>query len=137
MENIKCQNFLDMFEVDENCYSLKRCYDKFHRLTHIKVLDIRGKLYKCLFYDDKERLSNVCLYNVSTGKEVKNATYRSDGKTISSLREYDSATNRLLSVTFFKEDGVTVSSTVEYSENGQEVQFSLYCDNGEIITQNI
>ncbi len=127
----------ELVEEDAKFYSIKRIYNKYKELSMIQVLDTRGKIFKCLFYDDHKRLSNLSIYNTDSGKEIRNITYRSDGKTISSIREYNSVTQKLSNVTFYKEDGKSPSSTIEYDNEGKEVQFSLYCDDGEIITQCI
>ena len=76
----------------------------------------------------------MSIYNVENGKEVKNITYKQDGCTISSVREYDTQTGQLLSVMFMKEDDNSISSIIEYDNSGNEIQFSLYCDDGEIIS---
>lgn len=129
------RDIMNFIENDANCYSIKRLYNKNDELSVVQVLDERGRICKCLFYDEGKRLSNVCVYNSDSGKETMNITYRRDGKTISSMREYNSNTNQLLSVTFYKEDGKSPSSIIEYDDYGQEAQFSLFCDDGEIITQ--
>lgn len=126
----------ELLDNDENCYSIKRIFDKDNVLSMIQAINFKGGIYKCLFYRDGKFLSNMSIYNPETGKEIKNITYRNDGKTISSVREYDFATERLLTVTFFKEDGVSVSSIIEYDESGTEVSFQLFCDDGEVITQS-
>lgn len=130
-------DIMEFIGNDANCYTIKRFYNKDNDLSVVQVLNEKGRIYKCLFYDDAKRLSNVCVYNSESGKELMNITYRKDGKTISSVREYDSDTNQLLSVTFYKEDGKSPSSIVEYDDFGQEAQFSLFCDDGEVITQAI
>lgn len=131
------QNKEDVLVKTEKYYSIKRIYNKYQELSMVQVLDNRGRIYKCMFYDDNTRLSSVCIYNPTSGKEVKNVTYRSDGKTISSVREYDKDKGTPLNVTFFKEDGKTISSLIEYNDSGNEAKFSLYCDNGEIISSAI
>ena len=73
-------------------------------------------------------------YESDPGKELKNITYKKDGKSISSIREYDSKTGRLLNVSFYKPDKNELSSVIEYDEFGQS-RFTLYADDGEIITQ--
>lgn len=123
--------------TDENCFSIKRVYDKENILSHIYVFDEKGRIYKCLFYEKGTRLSNLSVYNRETGKEIRNITYRQDGKTISSVREYNLETGILSCVTFFKSDGVSVSSIIEYDDYGAQVQFSLFCDDGEVITSEL
>lgn len=86
-----------------------------------------------MFYDETSRLSNVCIYNTDTGKEMRNVTFKQDGKTISSIRDFDPRTGALRSVSFFKPDGKSISSIIEYNELGNEIEFSLFCDDGEII----
>lgn len=130
-------DIMELIGNDATCYTIKRLYNKENELSVVQVLDERGRIYKCLFYDEGKRLSSVCVYNSESGKELMNITYRKDGKTISSVREYNSDTNQLLSVTFYKEDGKSPSSIIEYDDYGQEAQFSLFCDNGEVITQAI
>ncbi len=115
-----------------NCYKIKRILNNENELSMIQILNERGRIYKCLFYDENGRTSNLCVYNPSTGKEVKNITYRSDGKTISSIREYYPTSGVIKCVTFYKEDGQNISSLVEYNENGDEVCFSLYDEKGEV-----
>ena len=127
--------YSELINNDENCYRLNKIFDKNNVLSMIQVLNFKGQIYKCLFYRDGKVLSNISVYNVSTGKEIRNITYRADGKTISSVREYDLETEILSNITFFKEDGVSVSSIIEYSSDGSEVQFSLFCDDGEVISQ--
>lgn len=128
-------DIMEFIGNDTNCYTIKRLYNKDNELSVVQVLNEKGRIYKCLFYDEGKRLSNVCVYNPESGKELMNITYRNDGKTISSVREYSSVTKQLLSVTFYKEDGKTPSSIIEYDDFGQEAQFSLFCDDGEVITQ--
>ena len=53
------------------------------------------------------------------------------------MREYNLETYKLSSVTFFKTDGVSVSSIVEYDDWGTQVQFTLFCDDGEVITSEL
>ena len=106
-------------------------------MSLIQVLDNQGRISKCMFYDDNKRLSNICYYNTLTGKEIKNITYRADGKTISSMREYDCKTGKPLNVIFYKDDGINISSIIEYNESGNEAKFTLYCDNGEVISSEI
>ena len=130
-------NTLDLIGLDNDAYIAKRLYDKNNILSIIQILDILGRICRCLFYEDGKRLSNMSIYNPSSGKEVKNITYRADGKTISSVREYNKETEKLMSVTFFKEDGVSVSSIIKYDESGSEVSFTLYCDDGEVVTQSL
>ena len=77
----------------------------------------------------------MSVYNTETGKEIKNITYKSDGKTISSVREYNTETEKLSCVTFYKPDGVSPSTIIEYDDYGDECQFTLYADDGEVITQ--
>lgn len=36
-----------------------------------------------------------------------------------------------------KTDGVSVSSIIEYDDYGLQVQFSLFCDDGEVITSQL
>ena len=97
----------------------------------------KGQIQKCMFYDEKLRLSNICVYNTDTGKQLKNVTYRQDGKTISSIREFDNDSGILRNVSFFKPDGKSVSSIIEYNEDGDEIGFSLFCYDGEIINATI
>ena len=128
-------NYLNLIDNDENCYKIKRIFNKENQLSLVQILDSKDKIYKCLFYRDGKHVSNICVYNVETGKEIKNITYRADGETISSVREYNNETGNLSCVSFYKEDGQSVSSMVEYDDNGLEAQFSLFCDDGEVITQ--
>lgn len=121
-------------EYDADCYALRRAYDKSGKLSTVQVLNSKKEIYKCLFFDDNERLSNVSEYNVSTGKEIVSITYRCDGRTISSVREYNLETEKLLSVTFYKPDGKSPSSIIEYNDYGTEAQFTIFADNGECIT---
>lgn len=121
---------------DTNCYKIKRIYNKDKELSVVQVLDIRGRIYKCLFYSEGKTLSNLSVYNPDTGKEIRNVTYRHDGMTISSIREYYTKTHKISSVTFFKEDGCSPSSVVKYNELGDESHFILYCDDGEVIKQS-
>ena len=99
----------------------------------LKVLDIRERICKALFYDEAGRLSNMSLYNPISGKEIKNITYKNDGKTISSIRVYNEKNNKLLKVAFFKPDGKRISSVIEYNSDGSETKCYLFCDDGEII----
>lgn len=124
-----------LIEADENFYTVRYLYDKNNILSVIHVLNTLGKIYKCLFYEDGKRLSNMSVYNTDTGKEIKNITYKADGRTISSVREYDTETEKLCCVTFYKDDGISPSSVIEYDEYGYETQFTLYADDGEVITQ--
>lgn len=135
MERQREAEIMSIVGDDENCRTIKRLYNKDRELSVVQVLDFRDKIYKCLFYEEGKRLSNVSLYNTKTGKEIKNITYRNDGRTISSIREYNIDTEKLRSVTFYKEDGKSLSSVVEYNSEGYETQFTLYCDDGEIIRQ--
>lgn len=125
----------ELIGEDEKCYKIKRLYNDDNELSVVQVLNFRNRIYKCLFYEDGERLSNISLYNTETGKEIKNVTYRNDGKTISSVREYNLETEQLLSVTFYKPDGKSPSSIIEYNDSGSQAQFTLFCDDGEVITQ--
>lgn len=131
------QQILSYVSGDENCLSLRRVYDNEKVLSHIYVFNAKGKIYKCLFYEKGVRLSNMSIYNPKTGKEIRNITYRQDGKTISSAREYNLETGKLSCVTFFKPDGISVSSIIEYDDYGSQVQFSLFCDDGEVITSQL
>lgn len=124
-----------LVEADDGIYTVKYLYDKNNILSLVQVLDALGKIYKCLFYEDGKRLSNMSVYNTETGKEIKNITYKSDGKTISSVREYNTETEKLSCVTFYKPDGVSPSTIIEYDDYGDECQFTLYADDGEVITQ--
>ena len=123
-------------DVLDNCYKIKKIFDDTENLLMIQVLTSNHRIYKCIFYDEQNRLSNVSIYNTETGKEIRNYTYRGDGKTLSSMREY-TEDNKLACVTFFKEDGKNPSSIIEYDSMGRETQFSIYSDNGEVITQYI
>ena len=116
----------------DNCYKVKRILNNEKKLSMIQILNERGRISKCLFYDENGRSSNLCIYNPSTGKEVKNITYRADGKTISSIREYYSMSGVVKCVTFYKEDGKNISSSVEYDEKGDEVCFFLYDEKGNV-----
>lgn len=131
------QQVLNFISNEDNCQSIRRVYNKDNILSHIYVLDSRGRIFKCMFYENGERLSNMCIYNTSTGKEIRNITYRQDGKTISSAREYNLETGKLSCVTFFKPDGISVSSIIEYDDYGSQVQFSLFCDDGEVIASQL
>ena len=122
----------DLIGDDENCYTIKRIFDNDNNLSLIQVINSYGRIYKVLFYDDEQRLSNMSIYNPATGREIRSVTYKSDGKTISSVREYDLESEKLLSVTFYKPDGYGVSSIIEYNDTGTETQFTLFGENGEI-----
>jgi len=122
---------------DDICYKIKRVYDEENKLALVHVLNSYNKTYKVLFYENGERLSNMSIYNPETGKEIRNITYRQDGKTISSVREYDTETARLLCTTFYKPDGKGVSSIIECNEAGTQTQFTIFADNGEVITQSL
>lgn len=138
MLNYREDYFLDeLIGNDENCYSIKRLYDEDDVLAALQVLNAKDRIYKCLFYEEGTRLSNLTIYNTETGREIKNITYRNDGKTISSIREYNLETEKLLSVTFYKEDGQSPSSIIEYNDKGDEASFTLFCENGQTITQAI
>ncbi len=123
-------------EIDK-LSTIKRVYDKNNALSVVQVLNSDNRIVKCLFFDETERLSNISFYNPDSGKEIKNVTYRQDGKTISSVRDYEYESGRLVSVSFFKPDGKSISSIIEYNEYGDEIQFSIYCDNGEVISAAI
>ncbi len=131
------QNIKETLVKAEKYYSIKRIYNKYKELSMVQVLDNRGRIYKCMFYDDNARLSSICVYNTTSGKEIQNVTYRSDGKTVSSIREFNKDNGKPISVKFFKEDGKTISSLIEYNDYGNEAKFSLYCDNGEVISSAI
>lgn len=135
---IMYENSFNLLEISEslvdNCYKIKKVFDERNNLKMVQVLNSQCRIYKCLFYDENKRLSNISMYDTDSGKEVRNFTFRADGKTLSSMREYAEG-NRLASVTFFKEDGKSPSSTIEYDAFGRETQFSIYNDDGEIITQ--
>lgn len=120
-----------------NIYQIKKVYNEQQKLTIVQILNQKGQIQKCMFYDEKSRLSNICVYNTDTGKQLKNITYRQDGKTISSIREFDNDSGILRSVSFFKPDGKNISSIIEYNEDGNEIEFSLFCDDGEIINATI
>lgn len=130
------KDLLNLIEVDDSLFTVKYLYDKNNILSLVQVVDTLGKIYKCLFYEDGKRLSNMSVYNTKTGKEIKNVTYKSDGKTISSVREYDTETEKLSCVTFYKPDGISPSTIIEYDEYGYECQFTLFADDGEVITQS-
>lgn len=130
------QNVKSILEED-SIFSIKRVYDDNMLLSHIYVLNTQNRIYKCLFFENGERLSNMSVYNTDTGKEMKNITYRQDGKTISSVREYNPETEKLATVTFFKSDGASVSSIIEYDDWGTQTQFTLFCDDGEVITSEL
>ena len=116
----------------ENCYKIKRILNNDRQLSMIQVLNERGRIFKCLFYDENGRSSNLCIYNTSTGKELKNITYRADGSTISSVIEFYSLSGAVKSVTFYKEKKKNISSSVEYDEAGDEVCFLLYDEKGNV-----
>lgn len=116
--------------------NVKKIYDG-NDLKIVQVLNIQGKIQKCFFYEDNGRLSNMSEYDTNTGKEIKNTTYRKDGKTISSIREYNVNDGYLRFVAFYKEDGRSISSIIEYNKFGTEIEFSLFCDDGEVITASI
>ena len=130
-----------MLATDKKIFELEKDYDKSYKiekvydgkkLSVIKILDKKDKIYKALFYDEFERLSNLSIYDTESGKEKENITYKADGKTMSSVREYNIETDNLLKVTFYKPNGEEVSSIVEYDESGKESQCLIFCDNGEV-----
>ncbi len=131
------QIVVSKYVASDKYYYIKRVYNKENELSMIQVLNNRGRISKCLFYDENKRLSNVSLYNTSSGKEIKNVTYKADGKTVSSIREYDSETGIPIKVIFYKPDGKDVSSIIEYDETGIEAKFMLYCDDGKVISSAI
>lgn len=124
-------NEIDVMD-DENYFSKKRIHNKKGKLSMIQYINSDKKIYKILFFDDFERLSNMSLYNADTGRETTNITYKADGKTISSIREFDSEGDRLLSITFYKPDGLNVSSIIEYSDDGKETLLTLFGDCGQV-----
>lgn len=130
------QNVCSILE-GESVYSIKRVYNDANLLSHIYVLNSYNRIYKCLFFENGKRLSNMSIYNTSTGKEIKNITYRQDGETISSVRDYNLDTEKLQTVTFLKPDGISVSSIIEYDDFGMQTQFTLFCDDGEVITAEL
>ena len=131
------KSLLDWIHEDSNVCEIKRLYDKFGALCCIHALDIKERICRALFFDDENRLANTSIYNPETGKEIKNITYKSDGKTISSIREYDVSTEKLLNVIFYRQDGSGPSSIIQYDEYGDEVEFTLFGDDGEITTHSI
>ena len=115
-------------------YQIIRIYDDNKKLSLIQILNSQNRICKVLFYDENTRLSNMSIYNPRNGKEIKNITFKKDGKSVSSIRQYDIKTGRLLNVSFYKKDKNELSSIIEYDEFGQS-RFTLYADDGEIITQ--
>lgn len=131
-------NFLEQLELysnfEENQLTIKRILNKFNELTMIQVLNSQGNIIKCLFYDAGNHLSNITIYNPATGKEIKNISYKKNGKTISSIREYDIETGWPLRTVFYKEDGRNTSSIIEYNEYGTETQITLFDEIGNCKT---
>lgn len=113
-------------------YKIEKVYNQ-DSLSVAKVLNEKGKICKAVFYDEKARVSNMSVYNADTGKEIKNITYKSDGKTVSSVRIYNEKNNKIERVAFYKADGKHISSMVLYDETGRESQCIMFCDDGEII----
>mgnify|MGYP004678466661 CR=1 FL=1 len=136
MQVICNEKIFDFEALDDRLETIKRVYED-NILQLVQILDSKNRIKKCIFYDDGKRISNITVYNVTTGKATRNITYRNDGCTISSVREYDCNSGRLLCVSFYKEDGKTLSSIIEYDDNGVEVEFSLFCNDGEVITASI
>lgn len=133
-----CKKEYYNLDFDKNNSSqIKKIYNKYQKLSVVQVLNFKGQIQKCIFYDEQSRLSNISVYNTNTGKEIKNVTFKQDGKTISSIRSYDPLLGILRSVTFFKENGKDVSSIIEYNEYGDEIEFSLFCDDGEVINAKL
>ncbi len=126
------QELMDEYVEDEKLFSKKRICDKDGKLSMLQYINSDKRIYKILFYDDMERLSNMSLYNTQTGKEVTNITYKADGKTISSIREFDSDGDKLLSITFYKSDGKNVSSIIEYSDDNKKTILTLFGDSGQV-----
>ena len=134
MQQLATTNEVINLSYDQNdLYKIKKIYNESQKLAIIQILNNHGRIQKCMFYDETSRLSNICIYNTNTGKEMRNVTFKQDGKTISSIRDFDPRTGVLRSVSFFKSDGKNVSSIIEYNELGNEIEFSLFCDDGEII----
>ncbi len=133
---LKRQKLSNLTYIGNKLGDVRRVYDE-NDLKIVQVLDFQGKIKKCFFYENNGRLSNMSEYDSNTGKEIKNVTYRQDGKTISSVREYDVNAGYLRFVAFYKEDGHSISSIIEYNELGTEIEFSLFCDDGEIINASI
>lgn len=125
----------DLLTGEHNHFTIRRLYNEKKQLAVVHVLNSAGKIYKCLFYDEGRRLTNISMYNSETGREIKNITFRNDGKTVSSVREYNRETIKLSKVTFYKKDGKSPSSVIKYDKYGDEAQFTLYCDDGEVITE--
>ena len=132
-QHLSANKFFHLNYDQNNLYKIKKIYNECQKLTIVQILNNQGRIQKCMFYDETSRLSNVCIYNTDTGKEMRNVTFKQDGKTISSIRDFDPRTGALRSVSFFKPDGKSISSIIEYNELGNEIEFSLFCDDGEII----
>lgn len=125
----------DIIDYDENSSKIERVYNG-DKVSIVKVINENGKVSKVLYHDENGVLSNISMYNVNTGKETQNITFKANGKTISSIRVYNEDTNALEKVAFYKEDG-SVSTLVLYDKLGIEAQCSMFCDNGEVIKFNI
>lgn len=135
MQQLATTNEVFHLDYDQNnLYKIKKIYNECQKLAIVQILNNQGRIQKCIFYDETSRLSSICIYNTNTGKPMRNVTFKQDGKTISSIRDFDPRTGMLRSVSFFKPDGKSISSIIEYNEFGNEIEFSLFCDDGEIIS---
>ena len=64
-------NYLDLIDNDENCYKIKRIFNKENQLSLVQILDSKDKIYKCLFIKYKRKQTKGEMYY----EEKKNDGY--------------------------------------------------------------
>lgn len=113
-------------------------YDKDGKLFSIQLKNNRNRIIKAYFISSEgNKITSVNDYNPETGKFVRTILYRENEMTVSSIKDYDYETGEAVSSIFFKKDGKTVSSMFEYSNNGKEIKYTLFCDDGEVFSEYV
>ena len=79
-QHLSANEFFHLNYDKNNLYKIKKIYNECQKLTIVQILNNQGRIQKCMFYDETSRLSNVCIYNTDTGKEMRNVTFKQDGK---------------------------------------------------------
>lgn len=112
-------------------------YDNNGKLFCIQIKNKRNFIEKAYFISAENKITSVNDYNPETGRHARTILYRENEMTVSSIKDYDFETGEPISSIFFKKDGKTVSSMFEYSNNGKEIKYTLFCDDGEVFSEYV
>lgn len=112
-------------------------YDNNGKLFCIQIKNKRNLIEKAYFISAENKITSVNDYNPETGRHARTILYRENEMTVSSIKDYDFETGEPMSSIFFKKDGKTVSSMFEYSNNGKEIKYTLFCDDGEVFSEYV